>query len=334
MNQIPAGWYDDPENATQLRYWDGTAWSEHRSPKHLRPALKNQGPGAPVNYGFELFRKVWVQLLILAGIVLIFLVGAVIAAFVAVEVALQPGLIDIIDRVTDADYNPDFDPVDQAFEDSIEWTWSIGSIALLILAGLLALVPQWIAISTGVVHTASISKGHERTLGDAARYVFRNVIRWIGIILLWAVVYAAVVIVTVLLYVVAAEFANALFFLLIPATIGGIVFVWPYLQMAPTALALSPQTQPPFRYTVGILKGRWGFAAGRIFLVNLTLIGVNIGLSIAGIIPILGIVVAIGGNFVLTALQITMSVALYEAIEGELDPELETVTPSTPGVVS
>ncbi len=29
----PAGWKDDPEDAAQLRYWDGNAWTEHRSPK-------------------------------------------------------------------------------------------------------------------------------------------------------------------------------------------------------------------------------------------------------------------------------------------------------------
>lgn len=28
-----AGWMDDPEDAGQLRYWDGSAWTEHRSPK-------------------------------------------------------------------------------------------------------------------------------------------------------------------------------------------------------------------------------------------------------------------------------------------------------------
>jgi hypothetical protein len=28
-----AGWRDDPEDSTQLRYWDGNAWTEHRSPK-------------------------------------------------------------------------------------------------------------------------------------------------------------------------------------------------------------------------------------------------------------------------------------------------------------
>src|SRR3954451_14559410 len=34
MTQTPAaGWFADPEDATQLRYWDGTAWTEHRSPR-------------------------------------------------------------------------------------------------------------------------------------------------------------------------------------------------------------------------------------------------------------------------------------------------------------
>ena len=28
-----AGWQDDPEDSAQLRYWDGNAWTEHRSPK-------------------------------------------------------------------------------------------------------------------------------------------------------------------------------------------------------------------------------------------------------------------------------------------------------------
>ncbi len=29
----PAGWQDDPEDATQLRYWDGSVWTDHRAPK-------------------------------------------------------------------------------------------------------------------------------------------------------------------------------------------------------------------------------------------------------------------------------------------------------------
>jgi Protein of unknown function (DUF2510) len=29
----PAGWYADPHDPTQYRYWDGTQWTEHRSPR-------------------------------------------------------------------------------------------------------------------------------------------------------------------------------------------------------------------------------------------------------------------------------------------------------------
>ena len=25
----PAGWYDDPQNPDNLRYWDGVTWTQH-----------------------------------------------------------------------------------------------------------------------------------------------------------------------------------------------------------------------------------------------------------------------------------------------------------------
>ncbi len=41
MTQTPAaGWFVDPDNAAQFRYWDGAAWTEHRSPRG--PATADQ----------------------------------------------------------------------------------------------------------------------------------------------------------------------------------------------------------------------------------------------------------------------------------------------------
>ena len=31
-NQAPPGWYPDPEDASHQRYWDGTTWTDHRTP--------------------------------------------------------------------------------------------------------------------------------------------------------------------------------------------------------------------------------------------------------------------------------------------------------------
>lgn len=38
---VPAGWFDDPDSPGVLRWWDGSAWSEHRAPK-VSPAPVQQ----------------------------------------------------------------------------------------------------------------------------------------------------------------------------------------------------------------------------------------------------------------------------------------------------
>lgn len=36
----PAGWYDDPEHASAVRYWDGTQWTNHIAPTDGPPSDK------------------------------------------------------------------------------------------------------------------------------------------------------------------------------------------------------------------------------------------------------------------------------------------------------
>ncbi len=40
-----AGWYDDPEDATQLRYWDGSRWTDERRPRETPPPPPPFDPG-------------------------------------------------------------------------------------------------------------------------------------------------------------------------------------------------------------------------------------------------------------------------------------------------
>jgi len=47
MNYSPtslAGWFDDPEMALCLRWWDGTRQSHHTRPKHVVEQLVDQQP--------------------------------------------------------------------------------------------------------------------------------------------------------------------------------------------------------------------------------------------------------------------------------------------------
>lgn len=45
-----AGWYDDPENSDNLRYWDGVEWTHHTSPKR-KPNLDQAGQSAQSSWG-------------------------------------------------------------------------------------------------------------------------------------------------------------------------------------------------------------------------------------------------------------------------------------------
>ncbi len=43
-----AGWYPDPEDATQTRWWNGVGWSDHRKPAATATAAPTPPPAAPV----------------------------------------------------------------------------------------------------------------------------------------------------------------------------------------------------------------------------------------------------------------------------------------------
>jgi uncharacterized RDD family membrane protein YckC len=42
----PSGWYDDPQDPSQLRYWDGVVWSSHVTPK-VSPTAQQSNIGMP-----------------------------------------------------------------------------------------------------------------------------------------------------------------------------------------------------------------------------------------------------------------------------------------------
>jgi len=49
----PAGWYPDPENAGQQRYWDGNAWTENFAPGTPVAATAASAPKKPV------YKRTW-----------------------------------------------------------------------------------------------------------------------------------------------------------------------------------------------------------------------------------------------------------------------------------
>ena len=48
MTVTPAGWYPDPQDASQLRYWDGQSWTDHTAPS-APPASPAAPPPPPAS---------------------------------------------------------------------------------------------------------------------------------------------------------------------------------------------------------------------------------------------------------------------------------------------
>lgn len=51
MNAQPAGWYPDPSDSSQWRYWNGSAWTENRSPRAHAPAPVAVAQYSPASSG-------------------------------------------------------------------------------------------------------------------------------------------------------------------------------------------------------------------------------------------------------------------------------------------
>lgn len=71
MTNTPAGWYPDSENPGQQRYWDGSAWTEHRH-SASGPAPEGGGPGTPDNRPWFKKKRFAIPL---GVVVVLFLIG-------------------------------------------------------------------------------------------------------------------------------------------------------------------------------------------------------------------------------------------------------------------
>jgi hypothetical protein len=326
MTDIPAGWYTDPEDNAQLRYWDGSQWSDHRAPAVAPSDVAGGDSMAIVTGAVALCRDNWVQLLIIAALGVAIAVSGIVLGVIGLSTSLDPGLWDIITTVTDSNYNPEFDPVDRAFEDSIMWEWNVG-VVLLVISALLLFGGMYGSLAAATLLLASARAGQPRGAVSCLGMVLRRAPRWIAIAILWSLVATVLGGILVGLYVLTVLAAQPLLFLLIPATIALAIFGWPFLQLSGVALILAPRGTPPFRHVISLVTANWGGIALRSLIINISVFVFNFASNIIGIIPIVGILVVLVAGVAIYAYQVAASVLLYEYAGGEVDPEiLEPVT--------
>jgi hypothetical protein len=74
----PAGWYPDPSDASQQRWWDGNAWTEHQQhvPGYGAPTLAQHGYG--VGPAFDKPRTwLWLSIISVFGVTILGVIAIV-----------------------------------------------------------------------------------------------------------------------------------------------------------------------------------------------------------------------------------------------------------------
>ena len=293
----PPDWYTDPEDDSQYRYWDGSAWTGHRAPRHADagedqgPAPgRVRGPGQLVSDTFSLVGRQWRGC---AAAALIHIVGEIVGAVLVIIAAndiLMGELGEVWRRVSD----PSFDattPENEAYFESLEVDLSLLNLAPIVL-GLLAF---WVASNVMSVAVARITLGDLRgrvlTTSDALRHLRRRVLRLMGLDLQLLAIFLVAVLVTVL----AAVVSPLLLIPLIPAFIAGAVYAAVVVSLAYVVASVGPAT-PSLLYGARLVRGRFWGTLGRMLLVFVVLSAISLAV---------GLVLALAGTSTGPALELT-----------------------------
>lgn len=324
----PAGWYDDPENPAVYRYWDGTVWTDHRSPRTPPPgAGGGTSPWQLVPDAFNLLGRHW---RVLIAIALPFIALSVIALglfYLGAGGAFEPDIDEIIDRFTDPGFDPTNDPEDDAFVDSIEFHPNAAVILVWLVGGLAWLLATMLGPVTMTVYLLGARAGRAPPVGETYRRSLRRLPRIIGVALLWTLAYFATIIGVVVVLVVSTLITPFTLLVTIPAIVAAVIWLWPVATLAFTALVATPRGTPPARTAFNLVRGRWAPTAGRVLILALVMFGVGIGTNFVVAPAVLvslwaGIVVSMVVQLAQYAVGIAGALEIYDWVGGPVDPAL------------
>jgi hypothetical protein len=298
MTEVPAGWYADPEDASQNRYWNGFQWTDSRMPKPPPPPPKS-GKSAwglvPDTFSLS-WRYSWKLFLIALPLVVLQLIFFA-AAFAAVDSGITPGLSVIMDRLSEPGFNPDNAP-DEAFLRSISFSITATSVVLIILTSLAYLFGTILTSAAISRFAAGAHYDNAPSIGEALRHALRRSPRLFGIFALsiGALCLAA------LIMVILATFLPWALLIAFPTALVGFAFLIPILSVASQIIALGPATT----LVVGALGTPFGLINGAAFSASIVTGFIFVGL----------------GQIVQNIYSQVGTYFIYLWIEGPIDPEL------------
>ena len=324
MHDVPAAWYDDPDDPSRYRYWDGSSWTEHRAPKFESSA--SSANRSVVRATWQLGSRTVGPLLGIGLLYLLALLPALIVVAIGVVQSLEPGFGAIVDELTADTWNPGSDPSDEAFLESIRWRPTSLFWITTIAAALYAFPVSVLAHSVAIILMANRHRGGSMQFAGAWAIGVKRFTRHVAISLLWIACSLTVVAALVALWLLAVVVTPVLYAVAVPLTVAVVVYLYPLLWLALTSLYAGPTGRPPWRTMTALVKPQWTAVAGPVLVINLVIVGINLASSFLALIPILGVVISLAGSVAQWIAQHGSGVVIWDQVGGDFDPEITDPT--------
>lgn len=277
----PADWYTDPEDESQYRYWDGSAWTEHRAPRHDQQAGESgTGPGQTRGAGqliADMFSTAGRRWRGCAGAALIYVaaqLAMVVLLIIGVDDILRGELGEIWNRVSDPGFDPEA-PEHTAYFESLELDLSpVNFVPIALGLGIFWIASNLIQAAIARVALSDL-QGRVLTASDALRQALRRVPRLLGLDLQ----VLAIFVVAMLAVVMAGVAAPVLLIPLIPAFIVFAVYGTVVTAFAYVVASVGPAT-PSLLYGVRLVRRRFWGTFGRLLLVFVVLSAISFAVGI------------------------------------------------------
>ncbi len=324
QSSAPPDWYTDPEDESQYRYWDGSAWTQHRAPRHVeqeRPALR--GPLRLLGDSFSTVRRQWPGYALPAVLAIAAQVLTVVLVLYSADLILMGEFDEAVDRLSDP-----ATPETEAYFESLEADFSVLNFVPAAIGLLLLWLTTNLLTAAASILTVGNLRGESFTVSKVFRQAWRRVPRIFGVDLQ----IAGLLVLILALIVLSGVFVPALLFLLIPATL---VVGFMSVAILPVVYAVASvgPDKASLPYAARLVRGRFWGVFGRMFLVSAIVGGGSV--LVTNVIPLFGLF-SLLGELIVAAISVALALIgivapaiLYLDLGGETDQEPETESEST-----
>ncbi len=314
----PPDWYPDPADESQHRYWDGSAWTEHRAPRYAEASSKRlRGSNRLLGDSLRILRRQW------RGCVFVALLSAAAGLLVSALFLYSADRVTMgeFDEIRERISQPDFDPEtsgNEAYFESLEFDFSVRSLAPAVLGLLIAWLVSNLLTATVVLLTLGDLRDDTSTRSGVLRKACGRLPRLIGLnlqIMLLAMMILAIV-------VPAALTAPLMLILVVPAVLVAVILALPVYALAYVVASTAP-ARSPLRYSYRLVRKHFWGTLGRMLLVVL-IVGVVGGVfeavtGLSGLFWVLADSLSGVVSSVLALLSVVASAILYFDLGGESD---------------